>query len=415
VRIENFGSEINSERARISATAVWEDNDRPPIELYIETIPEFAPFLTINPTPFLVAASIPAHHHGERRLFVNCEICPVLISGLHEAMGWQRHWFNPDRQPIKIESKFPVMQEDRAADLTTGAFLSGGVDSLSILRLNRLNVPHNHPASIKVCFLVYGFDIGWGPNAPDKQETWERALATTQEVAHDAAATLIPVWTNIRFLDDSIPFWMYQFHGAALASVAHAFDQRIRTTCIASTFDIATDVPYGSRPVLDRCFSSHRMLIKHEGIMYSRLEKAKILAEWSQALKSVRVCTYNPPGRLNCGKCEKCIRTMLTLVAVGALTKTPAFGCEDVSVELLRTVKIVRPTQNQVYRQIVPHLEAQGRQDLVSELQRMFRAYRRYVLLRPLRNWREPIKALDEQFLGGRLTRLWRSAHEVSE
>jgi hypothetical protein len=38
---------------------------------------------------------------------------------------------------------------------------------------------------------------------------------------------------------------------------------------------------------------------------------------------------------LNCGKCEKCVRTMLGLLAVGAMDKTDAFPVKDVSRELV--------------------------------------------------------------------------------
>jgi hypothetical protein len=50
------------------------------------------------------------------------------------------------------------------------------------------------------------------------------------------------------------------------------------------------------------------------------------VAASDEALATLRVCTKLPQGLVNCGHCEKCIRTMLSLLAVGALERCPTFG-----------------------------------------------------------------------------------------
>ena len=56
MRIENLRSEINGDRKRVAATVIWEELDRPLLDLYFETDREFEKDLTINPNSFLVAA-----------------------------------------------------------------------------------------------------------------------------------------------------------------------------------------------------------------------------------------------------------------------------------------------------------------------------------------------------------------------
>ena len=408
MRIEEFTSTVDSQTARISATVAWEDNDRPTRELYIETTPDFAEYLTIDPTPFLVAGIVPAFHHGERRLVVDSEVCPTLLDGLHEAMSWLQHWYRPSAPLVEIEAPIEARVRARDGVLSAGSFLSGGLDSLVTLRLNKLTVPETHRASIKVCFFVYGFDMGGWPtqDVSEQRALHQRVLATLGDVAEDAQVTLVPVWTNIRFLDEALLFWLYEYQGAAMAAVAHAFDRRLHTTLIAASHDIATETPFGSCSVMDPCFSSSRLSIKHDGIQYSRLQKAEILSDWSAGLRNLRVCISPPPGELNCGECEKCVRTMLELYAAGGLGRSSAFTCDDITPEHLKAVEIPQEVELADYLELVPALEQLKRQDLVAGLRGRLRAARRYRRRAALVDF---LRRLDQRFLGGTLIRGWRS------
>lgn len=44
------------------------------------------------------------------------------------------------------------------------------------------------------------------------------------------------------------------------------------------------------------------------------------------ALQHLRVCTDNPGQVYNCGRCPKCLRTMVNLRIVGALERCPTFA-----------------------------------------------------------------------------------------
>jgi len=216
-----------------------------------------------------------------------------------------------------------------------GAFLSGGIDSLAMLRANRLDFPLDHPRAIKDCLFVHGFDIGGADGADGEIETFERAVSSLSKVVKATQAILIPVSTNIRQLDNDVHFWIYEFHGAALSSIAHALSPRLTSVSIASGFDIPNIIPAATHPLIDPNYSSTALRIRHEGILFSRLEKVGLLADWDVALQNLRVCTMNPPGLLNCGKCEKCIRSMTELLAVGKLASAGVFPQDDVSEEML--------------------------------------------------------------------------------
>ena len=95
VRIENLRSECRSGMARVAATVIWEDCDRPKRDIYFEIDEARADRLICNPEAFLVAASVPALQHGEARIAVDAAICPELRERLATNLDWLRTRYNP--------------------------------------------------------------------------------------------------------------------------------------------------------------------------------------------------------------------------------------------------------------------------------------------------------------------------------
>jgi hypothetical protein len=121
--------------------------------------------------------------------------------------------------------------------------------------------------------------------------------------------------------------------------------------------------------MLDPEYSSFDMRIRHRDLAMSRLEKLRLVAGWDVALQNIRVCLTNVQDRLNCGKCEKCVRTMLGLLAIGALDKTAAFVEDDVSPEFLSDFSITIRHREPFYRELIEPLRALGRDDLVRVIE----------------------------------------------
>ena len=381
----------------------WEDCERPTLEICFETADEFADDLTCNPHAFLIGCMPPAMRHGERRIAIQEEICPELRNGLETAMGFIQAWYGPDRKPVQIESKTSSHSPLRQTPGRAGAFLSGGIDSLATLRVNRLDFALDHPSSIRDGILVHGFDVGGIRGANSEQAVFERALASASAVAQDARLTLVPVYTNVRHLDDDVEFWEFEFHGAALASVAHALSRRYSSVSIASTYDIPNLKPWGSHPLLDPNYSSIDLQIRHDGVRFSRLNKVRLVSDWNVALQNLRVCTANAPNLLNCGKCEKCIRTMTELLVVGKLASTEAFPVHDVSRDLLASIQITNELVDSFFCDLIAPLKAMGRLDLVEVIQIKSSQFRKQLTWQQERDWKGAVKRLDRRYLGSGL------------
>ncbi len=355
---------------RVKATAIvqWEDCDQPERQIFIETTADCASDLTADPHAFLVGCLVPALHFGERRIVLSRRICPTLMEGLQTAMAVLVHWSKGTWRPLSIDAKSLHTPRHRKPNRSAALFLSGGIDSLAALCVNRETHPLDHPGAAKDGFVVHGFDIGGVIQRGMKYPVFDRAMEALKPVALDARLNLIPVYTNIRHLCDDRNLWLNRFFGAVLAALSHAFSKRVHLSYIASSYDLAHLHPCGSHPLLDPFYSSFDVRIVHRDLELSRMEKIRKVVQWDAAFQNMRVCLANVPDRLNCGRCEKCVRTMLALVALGALHKTRAFIEDDVFPENLSGFSIRIRDRGSFYREIIPRLAERGRKDLVDAI-----------------------------------------------
>jgi hypothetical protein len=424
MKVDDFNKNVEGGLASVSATVTWEDADRPERRIYIKTDAQFADDLDCNPNAFLLAAVIPAMYHGERRVLVEGKVCPQLRNGLVTAMQILRRWYGEAKHcPVKIEATEGFEPPLPRSPQRAASFLSGGVDSLATLYANRLDFPLDHPGSIQDCFFVHGFDVGGYEHLNKNRENFDMAVASLSELASDAKVTLIPVYTNLRYLedDDAGPYnnriFTMESHGASLAAIAHAFSRRVTRAMIASSYNIEELAPWGSHPLLDPNYSSAAVCIQHDGARLSRFEKVGLIAEWDAALKTLRACldTLRPDDVMNCGQCEKCLRTMTELLVFGKLRQCRTYPLDDISPDQVQTLKVrlngiddsplTILTAGTAYhwRHLVAPLKRIGRHDLVKAIEAKLAEYEKY---RAQMEWKNRVRRFDRKRLGGVLSKL---------
>ena len=401
MKIENFRKETQADKARVLATLIWEDRDRPSQELYFETTAEYGDDLFCNPNSFLLACTLPAMRYGEKRIALDAPICPELKEGLITAMNYLIDWHGGDRRVIPIEAPLQsrVLFPDKPP--RAGCLFSGGVDALAMVRDNHLNFPPEHPCYIRDGILVYGVLEGEDEFDP----SFQNVINAMSIMAKDAGINLIQVNTNtnahLRDLDSDYSFWRFEYHGSFLSAIAHAFAPRLSAVSIASTYDIANLEPWGSHPLLDHLYSNTGLQIHHANAALSRLEKTKLVGEWDVALKHLRVCNNKESysqGNYNCGQCEKCVRTMTALLALGLLDKTATFKEKDVSAQLLlKTGYLSDPYEESCYRELIEPLKQIGRHDLAEAAKKIITRYHE-------KDLRGLLKRFDRAFFNGNLS-----------
>ncbi len=226
-------------------------------------------------------------------------VSPLLASNLETIRDIYAAWIEDGhRIPLDFERSSDVAAPSSGVSL----FFSGGVDSFySLIK---------HRDEVENLVLIHGFDV---PLADKKAF----ALAETQarEAARLFGKRLIVARTNVHFEQPSVPGGWGMYFGAALAAVAHALAPNHGKMYIASSYSYAHVHPWGSHPLLDPLWSTETVRMVYD-IGETRMEKLRVLVNHPEALARLRVCWENL-GNYNCGLCEKCIRTMLGLRALG--------------------------------------------------------------------------------------------------
>jgi hypothetical protein len=268
---------------------------------------------------FLAATLFPAMKIGQP-LRINGAISPRFLSATGTIQDILHKWY-PEFQKVAVEAD-PKIPEVVGHQKDVGAFFSGGVDSFYTLL--------KHQEEITKIIFVHGFDI-W----LDDYAFRKRVSRELQEIAVELHKPLIEVETNLReFLDRYID-WGQHSHGSALASVALLLSSQFKKIYIPSTRSYDNLHAWGSHVLLDPLWSTGQLEIKHDGCEASRNEKVASTAQNDTVLKSLRVCYENLHVQdnyehwgdtYNCGRCEKCLRTMISLHAIGALGRCKSFS-----------------------------------------------------------------------------------------
>ncbi len=372
MKITNMQAVKTETGKRVSAVLQWEDSSRPEQEIYVEVDEPFATHLRCNPHTFLTAAVIPAMRFGERRVAIEAKIDPALLDGLRVIMRLLRGWYGrygTDYPLPQIESGIMAAPEPVTVPPNAAFLMSGGIDSLATLRSNRLAFPLSHPRAFHTAVIIKGLQ-------PEVDDIFDKLVASLQPLAAEAGVTLMPVRSNIRYIYDSWPFWADEFEGAVFSAIIHAFAPYISALTIGTTYDEPYLHPHGSHPLVDHHYSTSDMTIIHDDITLSRLEKTVMLADWELALHNMRVCNFPDNGDvLNCGRCEKCVRTMLALTTLSKLAESRAFAADDISADLVETGVQLNKTSYPFYPELIRPLQQCGRHDLADAVQKKLRNY----------------------------------------
>jgi len=226
-------------------------------------------------------------------------VSPLLAGNLETIRDIFAAWIAGGR---KVPLSFELSSDHAAPAKGVSLFFSGGVDSFySLIK---------HKDEVDNLVLVHGFDI---PLADTK--SFALAEAQARDVANIFGKRLIVVRTNLHFEQPSVPGGWGMYHGAALAAVAHALAPNHGKVFIASSASYVDLHPWGSHPLLDPLWSTEAARIVHDG-GETRMNKLREVARHPEALARLRVC-WEDPSSYNCGLCEKCLRTMLGLRALG--------------------------------------------------------------------------------------------------
>lgn len=300
--------------------------------------------LALTPEAMFAAALLPHMAKGQV-----LDVPENIDAAFLEASGKVQDIFacwREDLQCVPLRGPRVVSHGPRRAPTgRVATFFSGGVDSFqTFLR---------HQDEITDLIFVHGFDI----ELEDAKLRAESA-AMIERVAEAFGVNVIQIETNIRSVMDQYIDWGYG-HGAAMAAVAHLLSPILSKVYVPASVHLSTLVPWGSHPLVDQYWGTADMAFDHDGAHLTRAEKVMGIAHSEVALGALRVCWMNPESAYNCGRCEKCQRTMIDLRIAGVLDRCAVFP-EPLMLENVRAIRIKRKVNDGFYRHSLNLAEAIG-------------------------------------------------------
>jgi hypothetical protein len=246
-------------------------------------------------SPFLTVLLLVAMRAGEP-LDVDGPVSPLLLDRIPAAQRFYRNWYlgRIDETKVTATPAAPEPGEARSSMCFTA-----GIDSwFSYLEWDR-NPPIDTFVWIPSMYRRLGADAV------------DRRRAELAGLGARLGARLVCVATNL--FDFVVPvIGRRRIFGPALAAAGSTVG--LAQHLIASSSTPNALELWNTHPFLDPLWSTERTEIVHTGDDAERIEKLATLAAAGVDWATVHVCHEEAA---NCGRCEKCLRTMLGLHAAG--------------------------------------------------------------------------------------------------
>lgn len=271
------------------------------------------------------------------------------------ARAWWGYPADPGKVLRGLRPRTAAVVAAPAHGRGTALCFSGGVDSFHTLLRGSIGVD---------CILyVHGFDLPL-----DRRGCADEFRRSLERIAQVVQARPVVVRTNLREHSLLRASHWEQVHGGALAAIGHLLAASIAELLVSASYPRELDHPWGSHWRLDPLWSTESVRITHVGAEQWRASKLLEMVDEPLVQQHLRVCLYQRERRPNCGRCEKCIRTMLILEAVGRLRDfctLPGPGALPAAIDALSGL---RPDLELVYRPFVDQPLAPAIRDAVARL-----------------------------------------------
>ncbi len=321
---------------------------------------------------FLVAALFPAMSKGEvLEIDSHLAVSPRLLKNITNLQEIHHCW-NPALDIIPIEARTLPSESINNGVLT---FFSGGVDS-SFTFLKHLN-------EISHAVLINGFDFFL-----DK-ENFMIPVKRNSQFMQTFNKILIPVETNYYEFGYNYNLSRVLTQTCILASIALLL--AFPCVYIPASYSYSQLIPWGSHPLTDPLYSNEGVQIVHDGAEVGRVDKIKRIAESERIMNNLWVCLKYMDR--NCGRCSKCLRTMIPLEILGV--KKSSFPPSP----SLREISRLDWKSDCIFFDEILRFAVQEKNEQLKKA--LLCSKKRY-------EWMELLKQADKVFMGGLIKHIYR-------
>lgn len=338
-----------AEGVRLTGELAYSERWREP--LWFEVPTDLNGALTPLADPFLLACLMQAMQRGRDLRVEGAGVSPGLLGNIDAIQRFVSGWWPECYRPIRVMADSAAPPQGVPERLVLA--FSGGVDSCYTAWRHHHRMGPTPYLEIDAGVMVHGFDIPLG-----READFARAFARSEAILASIGLPLLKIVTNLRVM----PHIWEHTHGisraAALSALGAGYSRGMWASCYERE-DLLGRLKLGAHPDLDPLFSGSSFRLLHDSAGISKQEKVAAIKNWPEACRDLRVCWMNPDHAENCGRCEKCIRTILYFRSEGVFPS--CFPC-DVSDEALRGLhrRLGRHALALAYEPLLATLRARG-------------------------------------------------------
>ncbi|PFW57612.1 peptidase [Bacillus cereus] len=231
-----------------------------------------------------------------------------------------------------------IIDNTYTPELEAASLFSGGLDALTTF----IRIKDKNPLLIT--------EYGWHEDNIEESDVWEADkenainFAKCQGLENILIQSNYGTFINAGNIDHDFrwkledTWWHGLHHGLAIISAATpiAFKLKIKCIYIASSNSPLYEVTCASDPTVDNEIRYASGQVFHDGYELNRQNKVKVVVDHYSAIKelvNIRVCFKNEE---NCCKCEKCLRTIMGIIAEGQDPRSYGFNIPN---DLFRYIK----------------------------------------------------------------------------
>lgn len=326
------------------------------------------------------------------KLILPCDPVSAYLKGMLSKTTLQslKNYIDSGTDPAKVEADLvrdlnkiidgqSIYKRERFADVKlrpkTKQLLEQDLQGEGLSALNRQVLEDAYPREISGKY----------------RGTYQQAIERNTRFVQSFGKTHISVETNHYSFGYRYNLSRNLTQGGALASVALLLGfPRVFTS---SSFSYDQLFPFGSHPLTDPLYSNGCVEIIHDGCEARRVDKIRKIVDYELALANLRVCFDDV--NVNCGKCAKCLRTMISLnllqASAAPFPLLPAL-------EEIRKSRISGEIEMTYFKESVDLALQVENQELSDVLSACMKSYER----------RQLFNELDRLFLGGLIKRAYR-------
>jgi hypothetical protein len=325
----------------------------PDEHLWWELPETYETFVTPWADPWVIGLIFPMMQSGVP-VHIEGRVSPSLLANLELFMKIWEIWAPGRYRPVALSADAELELPPAREPNTAIASLSCGVDSCFTLYRHARGLAGRRSQRVAATVMQHGFDVWLGRANTDG--VFAEMLADGRALAQSLGLPCVAMKSNFQQMRlDWADAW-----GTQLASGLSLLAARYDAALIANDMPYHWIMPWPCHPLTTPLLASRGFAFIDDGGECSRVQKAKLIAGWPEAMRRLHVCFgLDAPGTYrNCCKCEKCIRTILAFRVAGC-AKPDAFAHDPTDADI-RRVRLQMITRVLRWQQLARQAEAAG-------------------------------------------------------